>query len=343
MVKKLTLSALILLIFLDVIALARSSNLIRIPGEVPDVEIARKGAYTLVKSYEDLARSVGLEDNQMVREALAEFVSAVKAAKSSDGVANVIGQFGRNVQDIITQEQSNKWKLVLLKFINEDPGVMAYRGKEALIIISIERDGFSTRVKIEDREGILREETIKKINNNELLRHLSQIIEVEVANGRATLLTPSTAMDKVRVLNSELSMLNSSLSGVSRLAGFAELSGPGIIIHAYDGVKGYTWDEIVHDKDIRDIINELSYAGASGIQVGNQRVVVGTSVRCVGPVILVNQQAIAVNPVVIKAVGDSEALEKSLGMIRKRFEAFGKKLEVERVENVVLNAYRRGR
>ncbi len=343
MFKKFTIGAIIVLLILDVITLARFFGFIRIPGEVPDVEIARKGAYTLVKSYEDLAKSVGLEDNQIVRESLSEFISTVKTAKTSDGVANIIGQFGRDVQDIITQEQSNKWKLVLLKIINDDPGVMAYKGKEALIIISIERDGFSTRVKIEDKEKILREETISKINNNELLRHLSQIIEVEVSNGNATLLTPSTAMDKVRLFNSELTMLNSSLSSITRLAGLAELSGPGIIIYGYDATKGYTWDQIVHDKDIRDIINELSYAGAVGIQIGNQRVVVGTSVRCVGPIILVNQQPIAVNPVVIKAVGDSESLERSLTMLKKKFETFGKKLEIERVENIVLNAYGRGR
>lgn len=343
MIKKMTRVMLLILLCLNLVALARAFNLIRIPGEVSDVEIARESAHTLVKLYRDLMRSSDLEDSQAVGATLSGFVSAVETAKTSDEVANLIGPFSQDVQDIIIQEQSNRWTSTLFDIINQDPSVQNYKGGGALLVISVEDDGFTRRVRIEDKERILTEQTVKRLNESALSGNLSQMAEIEVAGGKATLLTPSTAMDKIRVLNSELEILNSSLNSVSRLSGYAELSGPGVVIRAYDALKGYTWDEIVHDRDIRDIINELAYNGALGIQVGNQRVVVGTSVQCVGPVILVNQHVIAVNPVIIKAVGNSQALEDSLIEISKKFEAFGKKLEVERVDNVVLNPYRKGR
>ena len=60
--------------------------------------------------------------------------------------------------------------------------------------------------------------------------------------------------------------------------------------------------------------------------------------RCAGPVVLVNQRPIVVNPVVVKAVGDPEALEQAVQEIADRFALLGKRLEVLRTESVSLAA-----
>ena len=60
--------------------------------------------------------------------------------------------------------------------------------------------------------------------------------------------------------------------------------------------------------------------------------------RCAGPVVLVNQRPIVVNPIVIKAVGDPELLERAVQEIADRFALLGKRLEVRRTERVSLAA-----
>ncbi len=63
-------------------------------------------------------------------------------------------------------------------------------------------------------------------------------------------------------------------------------------------------DYIVHDRDIREIVNELFAAGAEAISVNGQRLVASSSIRCVGPVVLVNSTQVA-PPFMIKAIGKS--------------------------------------
>ena len=65
-----------------------------------------------------------------------------------------------------------------------------------------------------------------------------------------------------------------------------------------------------------------------------------TAIRCAGPVILVNQRPIAVNPVVLEAVGDANILASSLSLVRTSLLATkGVKLEVEKLDNLTLPAY----
>ena len=56
----------------------------------------------------------------------------------------------------------------------------------------------------------------------------------------------------------------------------------------------------------RDIVNLLFWSGAKGVEVGGKRIIAQSSIRCAGPVLLVNHLPVAVNPVVIRAVGDSD-------------------------------------
>ncbi|MGB4515880.1 MAG: DUF881 domain-containing protein, partial [Bacillota bacterium] len=80
---------------------------------------------------------------------------------------------------------------------------------------------------------------------------------------------------------------------------------------------------------------------ALGVEVGGQRLVATSSIRSAGPLLLVNQQPIPVNPVVIRAVGDPALLESSLELIRNSLRPWGIRVEVEKKEQVVLSAFRR--
>ncbi len=124
-------------------------------------------------------------------------------------------------------------------------------------------------------------------------------------------------------------------------AGLAEMSGSGVVIKLYDAPEGYTASDIIHDSDVRDVVNELFAAGAKGVAVGGQRLIATSAIRCVGPVIRVNQKEISANPVVIEAVGDPEVLSSGLDIIRFSLEFHRNfRIEIEKKDNVVLPFFR---
>ncbi len=70
-------------------------------------------------------------------------------------------------------------------------------------------------------------------------------------------------------------------------------------------------DVIVHEADVRAVINALWRGGARGIQVMDQRLIATSSVRCVGNTLLLQGRAYS-PPYVITAVGPIKRMRASL-------------------------------
>ena len=64
---------------------------------------------------------------------------------------------------------------------------------------------------------------------------------------------------------------------------------------------------IVHDSDLRSLVNELANAGAEAISINDERIVNTTAITCAGNVILINGNK-AGSPFTIKAIGNQESL-----------------------------------
>ncbi len=99
-------------------------------------------------------------------------------------------------------------------------------------------------------------------------------------------------------------------------SGLTALNGPGIVLIMYDNpeerVVGFDInDDIIHDGDILNIINDLRIAGAEAISINDERVVSTSEIKCNGPVIRINGRSSA-TPFVIKAIGDPTLLYASL-------------------------------
>jgi uncharacterized protein YlxW (UPF0749 family) len=104
--------------------------------------------------------------------------------------------------------------------------------------------------------------------------------------------------------------LNDSLQKTKIWAGLTPVEGPGITVTLRDSTKetGLTDnDRIIHDADVLRVVNELWAAGAEAIEVNGDRMAIGSSVRCVGPVIHIDGRPIA-SPVMIRAIGDVSTL-----------------------------------
>ncbi len=95
------------------------------------------------------------------------------------------------------------------------------------------------------------------------------------------------------------------------LLGLTDVTGKGIIIELADGKSNLQILDasalLIHDGNLRDIVNELSNAGAEAIEINGQRIVNSTYIICAGNVILVNGEKIS-SPCVIKAIGHQESL-----------------------------------
>ena len=112
--------------------------------------------------------------------------------------------------------------------------------------------------------------------------------------------------------------LRTELAGMRLQAGLSALKGPGIVVRLSDsprqpGPEEIPYDFIVHDIDLSVLVNELWASGAEAVSVNDNRIVARSSIRCVGPTVLVNTNRIA-SPFIVKAIGEVDHLEGGLKM-----------------------------
>jgi uncharacterized protein YlxW (UPF0749 family) len=114
-----------------------------------------------------------------------------------------------------------------------------------------------------------------------------------------------------------LEEINAELGYQRAVAGLVEAGGPGVEVTLDDSPKhkipagedpsAY----IVHEYDLRDLVNLLWLAGAEGVAVNQERVVGVTSIYCVGGTVMVNDTRLS-PPYLVRAIGDARRLEDYL-------------------------------
>ncbi len=333
--QTLLLVLLVLLIASNTLVLGRSLNLFRLPGEINQLDTAKQGALALVSQIERSAVDQGLASLPTVLDLIARFQYDVARARTLDELAQVLMKGGSEAKEILNMEQDGKRRTLLETIVNADPGIPQVDGK---FNISISYDEASGLI-IVDEAGVLGETTVEALQANSLFNTPFEAIVVEVSNGKARVVNYRTLYDNVQLLQREVQALQAELHQVHQLSGLRSLSGSGVVVEVFDAPGGYTNDYIVHDADIRDIVNELYSAGAVGVSVGGVRLTANWSIRCAGAVVLVNQQQIEVNPVVIAAVGNPNVLRSSLDLIANTYKAVrGIEMTVEPYDDLELPA-----
>lgn len=158
---------------------------------------------------------------------------------------------------------------------------------------------------------------------DEIYEYKNKISEEEVYIGNlkkelTTLKLQISEHSDISVNDEELKLqIQDEIERYKTYGGFYSMQGEGVIILVDDGVRDLIDEEeplslIVHDVDVRNLVNELNNAGAEAISINENRIVMGLSeVFCNGPTIRINgiQQS---RPYVIKAIGDKYKLAKAL-------------------------------
>jgi len=98
-------------------------------------------------------------------------------------------------------------------------------------------------------------------------------------------------------------------------ADLVDVKGPGITIKLDDAPARQpdtplSW-QIIHDQDIRIILNDLKKAGVQAISINGERVAPMSEQVCAGPTILINGNRHPV-PYIIEAIGDPDTLYNSI-------------------------------
>ncbi|GAB4407071.1 MAG: DUF881 domain-containing protein [Anaerolineales bacterium] len=137
------------------------------------------------------------------------------------------------------------------------------------------------------------------------------------------------------------------------LAGLVALHGPGVEVVLNDSNRQVVPSAVnpelylVHDYDLRDVVNLLWAAGTEAMSVNGERIVASTSIYCVGATIMVNDTRLS-PPYVIHAIGPAEQQEallknpKFLADLRNRVSAYGLTFSVAQVADIEVPAYRGG-
>ena len=136
----------------------------------------------------------------------------------------------------------------------------------------------------------------------------------------------------------------------NNLLGLTDLEGKGIELTIKDdpnvtteniGIIDDISNHIVHEQDLRAIVNELKNAGAEAISINEQRITTNTSINCIGNVIKIDDEKIS-SPFVIKAIGFPEIMESALargGGYLDYMDDYGIVISLKKLEKVKIPKY----
>ncbi len=332
----LLLLASVVLLF-DSLVIARQLGFIRLPGELTELDMARSGSM----AYVELARSSLLRDELTgvgsAEPALSGAAEAIARARSREEIGGELAEMAARLYSSVQTDRARAATDRVAALVSQDARVRSYRGAEAYVLIT-PHGADST---VQDRHSALSRATAQAISKDPFIARSPKTIELVVDQSGVSFEVGDPVV-QAGALAREIDSLHASIAKARQDAGLAELEGPGVVVMAYDAPSGYAWDEIVHQKDVLEILDSLFAAGALGAQVGGERVTATSSVRCIGPIVLVNQRPVAVNPIHIYAVGGPAALERALRPVSTRFARTGKRIEISRESTVHLSAHTGG-
>lgn len=142
-------------------------------------------------------------------------------------------------------------------------------------------------------------------------------------------------------------VLSDELENAELISGLTDVIGPGVVIIVDDGTRELNVNEspnniMVHDLDIRAMVDDLRNAGAEAISINGQRVIFNKSnIQCTGPTIKINDQIYA-PPYIITAIGDRMYLESAInapGSYSESLRNWGVYVEVNTSISITIPAF----
>lgn len=180
------------------------------------------------------------------------------------------------------------------------------------------------------------------------------MLKAQIAEVTAETEQLKAAIDENVVMQNDMIREYISMQNDDRLAeewemiklntGLVDVKGPGITIMLDDApVRSpdmpLRW-LIIHDYDVRTILNDLKKAGAQAIAVNGERLVPMSEQVCAGPTILINGNRHPV-PYYIEAIGDPDVLFESISTSSKVAELieFNIRVEIKKANEIKIDKF----
>jgi uncharacterized protein YlxW (UPF0749 family) len=149
-----------------------------------------------------------------------------------------------------------------------------------------------------------------------------------------------------------LQVLEVELHRQQLLAGLLPVQGPGVVVALDDSTVQIPAGAdpnayIIHEYDLRDIINLLWMAGSEAIAINDERLVSISSIYCVGSTVMVNNTRLS-PPYLIQAIGNPRVQQdylrnqSHLKDLKEKQRLYGLRFEVKDAANLTLPAYSGG-
>jgi uncharacterized protein YlxW (UPF0749 family) len=149
-----------------------------------------------------------------------------------------------------------------------------------------------------------------------------------------------------------LQALKGELDRQQLLAGLVPLQGPGVMVTLDDSavevpVGADPNAYIIHEYDLRDIVNLLWIAGSEAVAINDERLVSSSSVYCVGSTVMVNNTRLS-PPYLIRAIGNPRVQQEYmrnpsyLKNLKEKEQLYRLRFEVKAMANLTLPAYSGG-
>jgi uncharacterized protein YlxW (UPF0749 family) len=150
--------------------------------------------------------------------------------------------------------------------------------------------------------------------------------------------------------NSAVANAQAMVTPLLQPGGLSAVHGPGTTVVLDDAPaanqpSGVDLNELlVHQSDIRAVVNALWVGGAEAMSIMGQRVIATSSVRCVGPTLLINGEVFS-PPYRIVAIGPADSMRSALdaspgvALFKQAAGYFGLGYTVESADDVQVPAY----
>jgi uncharacterized protein YlxW (UPF0749 family) len=149
-----------------------------------------------------------------------------------------------------------------------------------------------------------------------------------------------------------LETLRAELDRQKLLAGYTPVQGPGVLVTLDDSdvqVPSGTDPNalIIHEYDLRDVVNLLWMAGSEAIAINDERLVSSSSIYCLGSTVMVNDTRLS-PPFSIRAIGNPKVQQSHLRNpsylkdLKEKKQLYGLRFDVKAAGTIRLPAYAGG-
>ena len=138
-------------------------------------------------------------------------------------------------------------------------------------------------------------------------------------------------------------LLDDEYQTSKELLGLTDVEGEGVIVTLED-----TDNATYTSENLRNLMNELKYAGAEAISINDNRIINLTDIVTLNDsfIVMYNGSVRISSPCVVKAIGDKATLLSTLNTKNSGFvalmESTGLKIKVEDSSKIVINKYTKG-